>query len=1146
MIRRSSLLVMEITLALTAAGMFGVGALSWRLAQGPIPLPSLESYLESALSQARSGRPVRLENVELAWSPKRRGLEIHARDVLALDKSGKVLSRSDEVALGLSIGDLMVGRVALERATFRGGEASLVLRKDGATAIAFGPPGSAPDIVLAAAPDNETVTARVNRLLDSLAATLRPVGAGGALRGLEIENIRVTVVDERTGGRWKARSAHFDLAREKNVLRAHADVPLEGAQGPAPLALALTTDAGFQSAVVELRIKGAPMPALAPTLPALSAVRAPIDAAISASLDRKRGIDRFEGDVAIGPGFVRFPAGEAQIAGGRFRGRYDIADDALVVEEAALAGSRTRVKGAGRLERASTLLRAGPEADAEFTVDFKTVDLDMPGVFAAPIALKDVRAHGVASRAAASITVSDLRVGVDGAVVHGAGKIYWAAGKDGKWRPGVKAQGGIDGAIGPRSVLKLWPVRLADGARSYLDDAMKGGAITGVVVKADVTPAMIEKGVVANSAVDLRFRFADAQVEYVAGMTPITAGRGTAQLEGNAFHLAVESGRVGSLAISQGVVELPRLNPKGAIATFSGHAEGEARAVVDLLRQAPIGLDEHLPFDPATIVGRGGADFSIRRPLRAVASAADIRFTVDGRFDGAGGVFKENGVAISNWGLRVSGDERALTFAGPLTMGASAGDITWTESFAGGPATSRYAISGRFQSADLERLGYPVELAARGPINVQVKGVGNGAQVKAATISADLTDAFVYLPNHFWRKYPGRSGRVRFDITRTADGYLTATGIQAHANGLDMLGSARVRPSDGAIVEARIDHALIDDRTAGAATLKLRSDGVLMIAAEGDLFSVIPFITPVPPEDAKTLTALPPAFPRRDRPLPINVQLRAKNLAFNADAILADAQLSMVTDGVALTHLNIKGFDPGGKDVTVSIRPQTSPKDQNLEFDAKDAGFAWKAITGQPNVRGGTATAKGTWYPGAPGRAELKLHMEHFKLVNMPVMARLLSSVGSLQGLADMMNGEGIGFTDLEAPLELTDGRIKLGDCKMNGPSLGLTAKGHIDLSTGALAIDGVVVPSYGLNSMLSGVPVLGRLLTSRKGEGVVGITYSVKGPAEAARVGVNPLSALTPGILRRIFEPFAPRTPSAPPNPPAASTPVAAAAKEG
>jgi len=239
-----------------------------------------------------------------------------------------------------------------------------------------------------------------------------------------------------------------------------------------------------------------------------------------------------------------------------------------------------------------------------------------------------------------------------------------------------------------------------------------------------------------------------------------------------------------------------------------------------------------------------------------------------------------------------------------------------------------------------------------------------------------------------------------------------------------------------------------------------------------------------------------------------------------------------LTDGVAITRLAVDGSDPGGRPVTLSITPRPGLSTGRITFRSADAGFAWKAITGQANVKGGAAQADGVWTPGAPGSAKLTLLMTDFHLVDMPIMARLLSSVGSLQGLAAMMNGDGIAFSSLEAPMTLAEGRVTLGECRMSGPSLGLTAKGRIDLETGALAIDGVVVPSYGLNSMLSGLPIVGNLLTSRRGEGVVGITYSLKGPAEAARVGVNPMSALTPGILRRIFEPIAPRAPPTAPTP--------------
>ena len=68
-------------------------------------------------------------------------------------------------------------------------------------------------------------------------------------------------------------------------------------------------------------------------------------------------------------------------------------------------------------------------------------------------------------------------------------------------------------------------------------------------------------------------------------------------------------------------------------------------------------------------------------------------------------------------------------------------------------------------------------------------------------------------------------------------------------------------------------------------------------------------------------------------------------------------------------------------------------------------------------------------------------------------------------------------------------------------------------------SLSGTFVPLYGLNSFVSNIPLLGDILTSRKGEGIIGMTYTMEGTFAEPDISVNPLSALTPGILRRIFE---------------------------
>jgi hypothetical protein len=58
------------------------------------------------------------------------------------------------------------------------------------------------------------------------------------------------------------------------------------------------------------------------------------------------------------------------------------------------------------------------------------------------------------------------------------------------------------------------------------------------------------------------------------------------------------------------------------------------------------------------------------------------------------------------------------------------------------------------------------------------------------------------------------------------------------------------------------------------------------------------------------------------------------------------------------------------------------------------------------------------------------------------------------------------------------------------------------------------------VNSILGRTPVIGDLFVGREGEGVVALAYHVTGAVDAPTIAVNPLSALAPGFLRRMFDP--------------------------
>ncbi len=1122
MIRRSTLIAVEILLGLVAAFAIGVGVAWWRLSQGPIELSFLREQMQTELSAARSGRPVGLERVELAWT-QRNALELRAVNVTVEDGRGGVLSRADEARIELAVLPLIIGRIQLVRAEFVGGELTLTRKLDGAMHLAFGPEGAPPDIIIPASPTNETLEQKVVRWLDGMEAAFRPIGPGGDLRELSVRGARLAVIDEEGGGRWTAQGANVVLSRQRNALELFAEARLEGAEGLAPASLRITTDTGFQSAVVEFgTTEVRPRALFSPAaLGPFAGLDAPLTATVVVGLDRETGVNRFEGDAVLGRGTAN--AGEGQrfsLDGGRFHGRYDIASDELIIDQLALAGDTTRIGGEIRVRDVSAIVRARPNEQATFNVSLPSLTLDVPGTLSQPAAFTNVAIVGAVNAHERTVSFSRIHAETGQGVLDASGRIYWAeAGEDQRLRPGIDITGRLDGAVDARAVLAMWPIGLGEGARSYLARSLTGGRVSDATVRIDVRPSDIAAGVLRDAAMDIRFNVSDASMQFVTTMSPVTNARGSAVLRGNRFDMTIPEARFHNMVVTNGRVELPRLKPKGAMATISARIDGDARYLLEVLGQEPISLGERLPIAAATATGRGSVNVRIQRPMLSEAPFETWRFNIDGTVRDFAGNMTTRRMALSQGQLQIRGDQRAIVVSGPVRAGTSAIEqVRWTEYIGRqGRASSEYQISGDFDANDLERLGYPVARYAQGRIGVTVSGQGRGFDVDNAQIELDLTNAAVEAPRSFWTKRAGQAASTRFVVERQSDGGLAFTNIDARGAGLNAQGRARLA-RDNRIMEIEMTRLAIEGRSDARVTATRASDGGLDVNVRGALFDAAPFMAgDDAPDEARPTNASAAASTEP----PLRASVIVDRLKMRGGATLSDARVQLATSRGALAMLTAEGRSPSGRSFSLGLGPRPGDPSGRIRLRSDDAGFAVAALTGADNIVGGTAAADGEWRAGPPSQARFDVRLRDFQVVRLPAMARLLSSAGSLTGLVDTLNGDGIGFTALDAQMAYVNNTVTFTEGRMAGPSLGLTGSGAYNIRGDDLDIDGVVAPSPVLNlSMLGEVPVIGDLLVSRRGEGVFGMTYTINGPAAQPRVGVNPVSALTPGILRRLFEP--------------------------
>jgi hypothetical protein len=146
------------------------------------------------------------------------------------------------------------------------------------------------------------------------------------------------------------------------------------------------------------------------------------------------------------------------------------------------------------------------------------------------------------------------------------------------------------------------------------------------------------------------------------------------------------------------------------------------------------------------------------------------------------------------------------------------------------------------------------------------------------------------------------------------------------------------------------------------------------------------------------------------------------------------------------------------------------------------------------------------------------LVIDNFKVKEVPIFAKLLS-LASLQGMADLLTGEGIRFTDFEMIFSNQNSLTIIEEMYAIGPAVSILMDGYIE-SKKLVSLRGTIVPATTINRSIASIPLLGKILIGDKaGEGVFGVSFKIKGPPKDLKTSVNPIKTLTPRFITRTLE---------------------------
>jgi hypothetical protein len=214
-----------------------------------------------------------------------------------------------------------------------------------------------------------------------------------------------------------------------------------------------------------------------------------------------------------------------------------------------------------------------------------------------------------------------------------------------------------------------------------------------------------------------------------------------------------------------------------------------------------------------------------------------------------------------------------------------------------------------------------------------------------------------------------------------------------------------------------------------------------------------------------------------------------------------------------VVNLNLESDFSNNKKITFTIRDNNGEKITTLFSDkAKPLVDRYKFIKGFTEGKLDFYSSK----KNNESKSNLKIY--DFKLKELPALTKILS-LASLQGIADLLSGEGIRFSEFEMNFDNNADLMTINEIYAIGPAISILMEGYVEKDS-LVSLRGTLVPATTINKTIGSIPLIGNILVGQKvGEGVFGVSFKIKGPPKDLETTVNPIKTLTPRFITRTLE---------------------------
>ncbi|HLG85351.1 MAG TPA: AsmA-like C-terminal region-containing protein [Bradyrhizobium sp.] len=1110
------------------AGCFG--ALWWRLGAGPINLDMATPWLAEAIEQnIGNGNTVEVGGTQIERAGRIR-IAVRIRDIIVRDRDHAIVASAPKAEVRLSGAALLMGRLRAESLNLVDAVLAVRITSDGYVTVSAGdtakplatgvakrvvnlpavsaPPGVAPTAVIPPVPAQATAqgngsTSGSNGLLagldwlDSLSLT----GLDGQnLNEIGLKNGSLVVDDQQRGNKWNFENISLSLRRPLGGGVAFS----LGEEGAHPWSLRVAVGApenGVRSVDIRADKVSTSNILLAMRVKDLTySADLPLSGELKGEIGRDGMPTFLRGKLTAGSGTIidsDTPDYPMAIDSMELNVEWDAARRVLVAPFKIVSGAN-RVTLLAHLEPPNDSVNDWQLGFSGGTILLAGIDNEPPLIFnRISIAFRFDTDHKRVLLTQADVSNGEVSIAGSGSIDY-SGEPQLTLGFAGT-------------PMSASNLKRIWPVLIVPEVREWVIERIERGQLQRIEIGVNTAVKNLpRKGPpIPDEGLSVNIVASGVSVHPVDGMPSVHDADLKAHVTGRTATVTIGQGIADTpngrkLTISDFVFEVPDTHPKPPPARVKFKVDGPVPAAAEILASDRLNDLTSVPVDPNTSKGTFSATINLGVPVKGELTKTDTMYAVTADLNGFAADKLVMNQKLEANALKIVASNQGYQVKGDVKINGQPASLDYKKP-ADGDADIK--LQATLDDASRARLGLDLGPAVSGAIPIKLTGkIAGGDRDSKMGIEADLTALKLdnILPG--WVKLPGKSGKATFNLIPKAQS-TRFEDIVIEGGGASIKGSLEVDPN-GDLLNANFPTYSPSEGDKASLRAERGPDGVVKVVIRGDVFDGRGFLKSAISGSAKDDSK------SKLKNIDLDVDLKVGAIAgYNGEAVRGVDMKFSRRSGV------IKSFTLNGKigrdtPLTAELKPrgQQGLGRDVIYLETNDAGAFFRFNDMYSKVVGGQLSLAMDPPTVEPSAKEGLLNVRDFTVKGEPALDRIAAGG---QGGAQ----SGIFFSRLRAEFSRQNGQLTVREGVAKGPAIGGTIEGTLDYNANQVRMSGTFVPVYGLNNMFGQIPVLGLFLGNGSNEGLFAVTYEVVGTPSAPVLHINPISAMLPGVTRKIME---------------------------